>query len=252
MASKGKFTLKTPSQIAKMRETGKIVREILDRVSEAVKVGVSTWDLELVARSGLVKLKADAAFKGYRGFPTVLCTSVNEVVIHGIPHRDIYLKKGDIVSIDFGAVKNKWYADSARTVPVGEVSSKSLDLISATKGAMEKGVEQCLPGNRLGNIGWAIQNYAEVEHDFEVLVGFGGHGIGRALHEPPHIPNFGDAGTGIKLEEGMVLAIEPSLSRTTESVLIRNDGSVVTSDGSFAAHFEHTVAITKDGYEVLT
>lgn len=247
-----KVILKTPSQISKMRSAGGVVREILDIVSDTVGPGASTWDLEMAARRGLDKLKATSAFRGYNGFPSVLCVSVNDVVIHGIPHRDIYLKDGDIVSLDFGAIKHGWYADSARTVSVGRTPSKLTDLIRVTVNSMWKGIEQCLPGNKLGNIGWAIQNEAEVVNDYEVLVGYGGHGIGRSLHESPHVPNFGDAGDGIEIEEGMVLAVEPSLSKTTSNVIVRDDGSVVTDDGSPAAHFEHTVAVTKNGYEVLT
>jgi methionyl aminopeptidase len=244
--------LKTSAQIAKLREANLIVADVLDTVSDAVMIGVSTWDLELVARKRLKELNAESAFLGYRGYPAVLCTSINNVIVHGIPRKNIYLKDGDILSVDFGAFKDGWCGDSARTLFIGNVSKKARDLAEATKISLEKAIEQCVPGNRLGDIGWAVQAFVE-NCGYSVVEQFAGHGIGRHMHEPPQVLNYGPAGRGPRLSVGMVLAIEPMVNEGGPEVVIEDDGwTAVTKDGSLSAHFEHSVAITENGPMVLS
>jgi methionyl aminopeptidase len=244
--------LKTAAQIAKLREANLIVSDVLDVVQAAAGIGVTTWDLELVARKRLKELSAEPAFLGYRGYPAVLCTSVNSVIVHGIPRKDLALKDGDILSIDFGAFKDGWCGDSARTLPIGTISEKAAALVEATRMSLEKGIEQCVPGSRLGDIGWAVQNYVE-KRGYSVVEQFAGHGIGRHMHEPPQVLNYGPAGRGPRLSAGMVLAIEPMINAGGPDVVIEDDGwTAVTKDGSLSAHFEHSVAITENGPIVLS
>jgi methionyl aminopeptidase len=244
--------IKTPSQIEKLRVANKIVSYVLDRLAENSKVGVSTWDLELLARAIIKEEKADSAFLGYRGYPAVLCASVNSVVVHGIPRKEIVLKDGDILSLDFGVFKDGWCGDSARTLYIGNVSDRAKDLVEATRESLEKAIAQCVPGKRLGDIGWAVQSYVE-GRGFSVVRQFSGHGIGRHMHEPPQILNFGEAGRGHRLSAGMVIAIEPMVNEGKAEVLIEEDGwTAVTKDGSLSAHFEHSVAITENGPFVLS
>jgi methionyl aminopeptidase len=244
--------LKTAAQIAKMREANLIVSDVLDAIAAAAAVGVSTWDLELVARRRLKELKAEPAFLNYRGYPAVLCASVNSVVVHGIPHKDIVLKDGDILSVDFGAFKDGWCGDSARTLPIGTVSEKARTLMDATRTSLDMAIEQCVPGNRLGDIGHAVQAYVE-KRGFSVVDQFAGHGIGRHMHEPPQVVNYGPSGRGPRLSIGMVLAIEPMVNEGGPEVVIEDDGwTAVTKDGSLSAHFEHSVAITENGPMVLS
>jgi methionyl aminopeptidase len=244
--------LKTAAQIAKLREANLIVSEVLDAVQAAAGIGVTTWDLELVARKRLKELSAEPAFLGYRGYPAILCTSVNSVIVHGIPRKDLALKDGDILSIDFGAFKDGWCGDSARTLPIGKISEKAAALVEATRMSLEKAIEQCVPGSRLGDIGWAVQNYVE-KRGYSVVEQFAGHGIGRHMHEPPQVLNYGPAGRGPRLSAGMVLAIEPMVNEGGPDVIIEDDGwTAVTKDGSLSAHFEHSVAITENGPIVLS
>ena len=244
--------LKSAAEIAKLREANLVVADVLDRLEEAAKPGMSTWDLNEIAATRLRQLKAEPAFLGYHGYPAVLCTSVNEVVVHGIPRRDVVLKDGDLLSIDFGAFKQGWCGDSARTIPIGKVTAEAAALMTATREALERAIEMCIPGNRLGDIGWAVQSHAE-SHGYTVVRQFVGHGIGRAMHEEPHVPNYGDAGKGRRLSAGLVVAIEPMVNAGGPEVVVQDDGwTAVTKDGSLSAHFEHSVAITDDGPFVLS
>jgi methionyl aminopeptidase len=244
--------LKTAAQIAKLRDANLVVSDVLDAVTAASVVGASTWDLELVARRRLKALSAEPAFLGYRGYPAVLCTSVNNVIVHGIPRKDVVLKDGDILSVDFGAFKDGWCGDSARTLLIGDVPDKARALVDATRESLEKAIEQCVPGNRLGDIGWAVQSHVE-KRGYSVVEQFAGHGIGRHMHEPPQVLNYGPAGRGPRLSVGMVLAIEPMVNEGGPEVVIEDDGwTAITKDGSLSAHFEHSVAIAENGPMVLS
>ncbi|MBN2574670.1 MAG: type I methionyl aminopeptidase [Deltaproteobacteria bacterium] len=244
--------LKTAAQIAKLREANLVVADVLDAIAAAATVGTSTWDLEIVARRRLKELAAEPAFLGYRGYPAVLCASVNNVIVHGIPRRDVVLKDGDILSVDFGAFKNGWCGDSARTLLIGRVSEKAAALVEATRISLERAIEQCVPGNRLGDVGWAVQSYVE-KRGYSVVEQFSGHGIGRHMHEPPQVMNYGPPGRGPRLSVGMVLAIEPMVNEGGPEAVIEDDGwTAVTKDGSLSAHFEHSVAVTDNGPLVLS
>jgi methionyl aminopeptidase len=244
--------LKSAAEIAKLREANLIVNDVLDLLESAAKPGMSTWELNEIAANRLRQLKAESAFLGYHGYPAVLCTSVNEVVVHGIPRKDVVLKDGDLLSIDFGAFKDGWCGDSARTLPMGKVSPEALALVAATRDSLERAIEKCVPGNRLGDIGWAVQSLVE-PMGYSVVRQFVGHGIGRAMHEEPHVPNYGEAGKGKRLSPGLVVAIEPMVNAGTQDVVIKEDGwTAVTRDGSLSAHFEHSVAITDNGPLVLS
>ena len=244
--------LKSASEIAKLREANLVVNDVLDQLEAAAKPGVSTWDLNEIAAARLRQLKAESAFLGYHGYPAVLCTSVNDVVVHGIPRRDVVLKDGDLLSIDFGAFKQGWCGDSARTIPIGAVTPEAQALMKVTKEALDRAIAECVPGRRLGDVGWAVQSHAE-KHGYSVVRQFVGHGIGRAMHEEPHVPNYGDAGKGRRLSPGLVVAIEPMVNAGGPEVVVEDDGwTAVTKDGSLSAHFEHSVAITDDGPVVLS
>jgi methionyl aminopeptidase len=244
--------LKSPSEIAKLREANLIVADVLDTLEAAAKAGMSTWELNDIADKRLKQLKGESAFLGYHGYPAVLCTSINDVVVHGIPRRDVVLKPGDILSIDFGAFKDGWCGDSARTIPIGEVTPAAKALMQTTKESLDRAIAACVPGNRLGDIGWAVQSHAE-SHGYSVVRQFVGHGIGHKMHEEPHVPNYGDAGKGRRLSPGLVVAIEPMVNAGGPDVLVKDDGwTAVTKDGSLSAHFEHSVAITDDGPVVLS
>ena len=244
--------LKSAAEIAKLREANLVVADVLDALEAAAKPGMSTWELNEIADRRLKQLKGVSAFLGYYGYPAVLCTSVNEVVVHGIPRRDVVLKEGDLLSIDFGAFKDGWCGDSARTIPIGKVTAKAQALIDATRESLERGIAQCVPGNRLYDIGAAVQGYVE-PRGYSVVRQFVGHGIGRAMHEEPHVPNYGEAGKGRRLSAGLVIAIEPMVNAGRADVLIKDDGwTAVTKDGSLSAHFEHSVAITENGPFVLS
>jgi methionyl aminopeptidase len=244
--------LKNQSQIAKLREANLIVADVLDTLEGAAKPGMSTWELNEIAARRLKQLKAESAFLGYHDYPAVLCTSVNQVVVHGIPRKDVVLKEGDLLSIDFGAYKDGWCGDSARTLPMGRITIEAQALIDATRESLERAIAACLPGNRLGDIGHAIQSYVE-PLGYSVVRQFVGHGIGRRMHEEPHVPNFGVKGRGLRLSEGLVVAIEPMINAGGPEVFTEEDGwTAVTKDGSLSAHFEHSVAITENGPLVLS
>jgi methionyl aminopeptidase len=246
--------LKSVAEIAKLREANLVVADVLDALEQAARPGVSTWDLNEIAVQRLKQLKAESAFLGYGHpkYPAVLCTSINEVVVHGIPRHDVVLKDGDILSIDFGAFKDGWCGDSARTIPIGTVSPAAQALMRTTKEALERAIAACTPGKRLGDIGWAVQSHAE-RNGYSVVRQFVGHGIGQAMHEEPHVPNYGDAGKGRRLSAGLVIAIEPMVNAGSPEVVVKEDGwTAVTKDGSLSAHFEHSVAITDDGPFVLS
>ena len=245
--------IKTPLEIEKMRRSGQVVREVLEHVRQYVKPGASTQDLENAAAGKIRELGAKPAFKGYRGFPCVLCTSVNEEVVHGIPSASRVLRDGDIVSIDTGVILDGYYGDSAITVAVGEkVSPRTKRLLEVTQASLERGIEAIKPGATLGDVGAAVQEVVEAE-GFSVVREFVGHGIGTRLHEDPQVPNYGRRGQGQKLREGMVIAIEPMVNAGKPDVHVLSDGwTAVTQDGSLSAHFEHTVAVTAEGATILT
>jgi methionyl aminopeptidase len=244
---------KSPAEIEKMRRSGRIVREVLNAVSGVVAPGVSTMDLERVAEKKIQESGATSAFKGYYDYPCVLCTSINSEVVHGIPSEKRKLKVGDIVSIDCGVVLDGYYADAAVTVSVGsDVDPKVNKLLSVTRDALYRGIAKARVGNSIGDVGAAVQQHVE-SNGFSVVREFVGHGIGTRLHEEPQIPNYGDPGRGPKLREGMVLAIEPMVNAGKAGVRVLDDKwTAVTEDGSFSAHFEHCVAVTKNGPLILT
>ncbi|GMU03458.1 type I methionyl aminopeptidase [Corallococcus caeni] len=244
--------LKSPDEIALMREAGRIVCEILDELEKAVAPGVSTWELDALAEQLIAQKGARPAFKGYHGFPGVLCASVNQEVVHGIPSRKRRLVAGDLMKLDFGVVYRGFFGDSARTVPVGKVTAEAQALVDATRQSLEKAIQVMQPGNRIGDIGHAVQRHVEAR-GFSVVRDFTGHGIGRKLHEPPQVPNYGQAGAGMKLRPGMVLAVEPMVNQGTPDVeVLEDEWTAVTVDGKLSAHFEHTILISERGPEVLT
>lgn len=242
---------KSEREIAHMREAGKVVALALDAVGRAIEVGITTAELDEIARKVIFDCDAIPSFKGYNGFPANICTSVNSEVVHGIPSSRI-LKDGDIISVDCGAFLNGYHGDSARTYPVGNISEATNKLVTVTKESLFKGIEQAVVGNRLGAISSAVQVYAEA-NGFGVVRDYVGHGIGRNMHEEPTIPNYGKISQGPKLMAGMVLAIEPMINMGSYKVKTLQDGwTAVTVDGKYSAHFEHTVAITENGPEILT
>jgi methionyl aminopeptidase len=229
-----------------------VVSAILDACCAAAKPGVSTWELNEIAAREIERHKVRSAFLGYHGYPAVLCTSVNDVIVHGIPRKDVVLKDGDIIGIDFGCFKDGYCGDSARTIGVGKISEEAQTLIDTTKKSLELGIEKCVPGNRIQDIGEAVQEYCEAR-GFSIVRDFVGHGIGRAMHEDPPVPNFGTAGRGLRLKTGLVLAIEPMVNAGASDVEVLEDKwTAVTKDHRLSAHFEHSVAITDDGPFVLS
>lgn len=234
-----------------MRSACKIAYEVLLRMSELVQPGISTFDLEQIASEEAKKHKAKCAFKGYNNYPSSLCCSPNNQVVHGLPSKQALLS-GDILSLDFGVYIDEFYGDAAITVPVGKISQAAEMLIAVTEKSLHAGIEMALPGNRIGDISSAIQCYVE-KRGFSVVRDFVGHGIGRSLHEDPQVPNYGTAGKGLKLKSGMVLAIEPMINEKSHEVKVLDDKwTVITVDGGLSAHFEHTIAITDNGPEILT
>jgi methionyl aminopeptidase len=242
---------KSPAELEKMRAASALVAEVLGELAARVEPGISSLELDAVAERMVRAAGAEPAFKGYRGYPNTLCTSVNEQVIHGIPSKQP-LVEGDIISIDMGVKMNGFYGDSAVTVPVGRISDEAARLLRVTQESLEKGIEQVRLGGRVSDIGHAVQAHVEAA-GFSVVREFVGHGIGAALHEEPQIANYGDPGRGPRLAEGMTLAIEPMVNAGKPGVKMLADGwTAVTRDGSLSAHFEHTVAVTKNGPLVLT
>jgi methionyl aminopeptidase len=244
--------LKSSQEIEKMRRAGEVTRDVLELVRGLVKPGVTTFDLEKAAVARLAELGIKAAFKGYHGYPCALCTSVNSEVVHGIPSEKRVLKEGDIVSVDFGVVVDGYYGDSAITVPVGNIAPDTARLLEVTKKSLHAGIAMVRPGATLGDVGAAVQGVVEGE-GFSVVRDFVGHGIGVRMHEDPQVPNFGEAGRGMKLKTGMVIAIEPMVNAGGPDVMVLDDGwTAVAKDGSMSAHFEHTVAVTATGARILT
>ncbi|WP_017623260.1 type I methionyl aminopeptidase [Nocardiopsis chromatogenes] len=251
--------IKTPEQIRRMREAGKVVARALDAVRAAAAPGRSTLDLDAVAEEVIRGAGAVPSFKGYRpipsepGFPGSICASVNEEVVHGIPRASKVLADGDVVSVDCGAILDGWHGDSAVTIPVGTVSDDDVRMMEVCREAMWRGIAELRPGRRLGDIGHAIDSSIRSQGSFGNVQEYGGHGIGTEMHMEPHVLNHGKPGKGLRLEEGMCLAIEPMATRGTRHVAVLEDEwTVVTRDGGRAAHFEHTVAVTAEGPMVLT
>jgi methionyl aminopeptidase len=244
--------LKSSQEIEKMRRAGQVVREVLELVRGLVRPGATTLDMEKAAEERTVKLGARAAFKGYHGFPCVLCTSVNSEVVHGIPSAKRVLREGEIVSVDFGAFVDGYCGDAAITVPVGRIDSDTERLLKVTERSLYAAIDVVHPGATLGDVGSAVQRVVEAE-GFSVVRDFVGHGIGAHMHEDPQVPNFGTAGKGMKLRAGMVIAIEPMVNAGKPDVVVLGDGwTTITADESMSAHFEHSVAVTANGARILT
>lgn len=244
--------LKSPREIEILRECNQIVVEVLNALKALCVPGVTTLELDKTAEELTRKRKARAAFKGYHGFPATLCTSINEEVVHGIPSSRRVLKEGDIVSIDYGVCYRGYYGDAALTIPVGRISEELEFLLQTTRECLMRGVQKAVPGNHLSDISAAIQAHAEIR-GFSLVKEFSGHGVGKSLHEEPAVLNYVANGRGILLKPGLVLAIEPMVNQGTDKVAVLKDGwTVVTKDGKCSAHFEHSVAITEDGPEILS
>jgi methionyl aminopeptidase len=244
---------KSPAELEKMRQSGRVLRQVLDEVSTMVRPGITTMDLERVAEKRIKELGAKPAFKGYHDYPCVLCTSVNDEIIHGIPSEKRVLKAGDLVSIDCGVVLDGYYSDAAVTVPVGNTLQPELKkLLEVTEASLYRAIEQMRVGNTVGDVGAAVQELVEA-NGFSVVREFVGHGIGTHMHEEPQVPNYGSRGYGARLEEGMVLAIEPMVTAGRPDTRVLDDNwTAVTKDGSYSAHFEHCVAVTRNGPMILT
>jgi methionyl aminopeptidase len=242
---------RSPAEIERLRRSGKMARGLLEELRERAQPGVSTWELEKYIERRIAQLGARSAFKGYRGYPCCLCASVNSEVIHGIPSQR-RLKTGDILSLDLGVVLDGYYGDSAITVPVGEIPESAQRLLRVTQQALQLAIDQARLGNRLGDISATVQRHVE-ENGYSVVREFVGHGIGRQLHEEPQIPNFGQPGHGPVLKQGMVLAIEPMVNAGGAAVRVLADNwTAVTADGALSAHFEHMVAVSRNGPDILT
>lgn len=248
-------TIKRPAEIAQMRRAGTILADILDVLQDELRPGVSSAELDAIAERMILDAGATPSFKGYPGatpFPASICISLNDEVVHGIPTPRRRLADGDVIGIDIGCIVEGWHADCARTWPVGRLSREARELIEVTRRAMEAGIAAARPGNRLGDIGHAIESLAH-QHGYGVVRPFVGHGIGTAMHEEPQVPNYGRPGTGLRIEAGMCFAIEPMFNLGGGDVYVANDGwTVRTADGSLSAHFENTIAVTDSGADVLT
>ena len=243
---------KKPEQIALMRRAGRVVAEMHEVCTRAAKPGATTLDVDRVAREVLERRGARSNFLGYHGFPAVVCTSPNDVIVHGIPSDEVVLREGDILSIDCGAIIEGWHGDAAITVAVGEIDDESQRLIDVTRASLDAAIAHVTEGSRLGDIGAAVEGIAEAA-GFTVVREYVGHGIGTAMHEDPQVPNYGPAGRGLTLKTGHVLAIEPMVNAGSAGTEVLDDGwTVVTRDGARSAHFEHTIAVTDNGPEVLT
>ncbi len=244
--------LKSLQEIEQIRKACLVVADVLERMRDQVHPGVSTEALDEFAERFILAAGAKPAFKGYRGYPKTLCTSVNSEVIHGIPSKNVVLKQGDIVSIDVGAIVEGFYGDAAITLPVGKVSPEAERLIRVTEESLYRGIERAASGNRLYDISYAVQSHVE-SHGYSVVRDFVGHGIGRNMHEDPQIPNFGSRGQGPRIKAGMVFAIEPMVNMGGSATIVKEDGwTAVTVDGSLSAHFEHTVAVMLEGPRILS
>ncbi|WP_413853759.1 type I methionyl aminopeptidase [Candidatus Ruminimicrobium bovinum] len=244
--------LKSPSEIEKMRIAGKAAAEILEGLRAFIKPGISTKDIDVEVYKKTRSFNMKPAFLGYGGFPASACVSVNDELVHGIPNDSRVLSSGDIVTVDIGTIYEGYYSDTAYTFPVGKINNSAKKLLQVTEDSLYVAIEQVKPGNRLGDVSYAVQNYAE-GFGFSIVREYCGHGVGRNLHEEPNVPNFGKPGTGVRLVEGMTFAIEPMVNFGKRHVdVLSNQWTVVTRDGSLCAHFEHTVVVTKDGCEILT
>jgi len=244
--------LKTPREIERMKPASRIVAEILLELREVVRDGITTAEIDRLAEEKTLKRNAKPAFKGYRGFPASICISINHEVVHGIPSPKRIVKSGDVVGLDFGVIFDGFFGDSAVTVPVGEIAPEVQNLLRITEQALYKAIEAAVPGNFLSDVSAAIQTLAD-EHHFGIVREFCGHGIGRALHEDPPVLNYVQSGKGPKVKPGLVIAIEPMINLGSEKVKVLEDGwTVVTLDGRPSAHFEHTIAVTPEGPEILT
>lgn len=245
-------TIKTARELSKMKDACRISAQALRVAGEAVKPGVTTYEIDTLVRKFIEKQGATPSFLGYGGFPASACISVNNVVIHGIPSKNIVLKDGDIVSVDVGAYYEGFHGDNAYTFPCGKVSASAQALLDATRESLNMGIAQALAGNRIGDIGSAVQRYVEAR-SYSVVREFVGHGVGAKLHEDPSVPNYGTPGRGVRLLPGMTIAIEPMVNEGTFEVKVLDDKwTTVTKDGKLSAHFEHTVAITPDGPKIMT
>ncbi|MCL5026610.1 MAG: type I methionyl aminopeptidase [Chloroflexi bacterium] len=244
--------IKSKSELARMREAGRVTATVLELLRQRIEPGISTAELDDLAYQQAIAQGAYPSFKGYHGYPASVCTSINNEVVHGIPSKSRLLKAGDIVSLDFGVVCDGFQGDAAITVPVGEVSEEVRRLLEVTEQSLAEGVRRALAGKHLSDVSWAIQSYVE-RHGFSVVTQYVGHGIGRSMHEDPQIPNFGPPGHGPILRPGMTLALEPMVNAGGSRTRVLSDNwTVVTEDGSLSAHFEHTVAVCEDGPEILT
>jgi len=244
------ITVKTPEQIEKMREAGKIVAEVLELIGQNIKPGISTLELDKIAHNHIIKRGAKPSFLHYHGFPASICASIDDVVVHGIPKKNLILQEGQIIGIDVGAVKDGYHGDAARTFLVGNVSEDKQKLVQVTKECFYEAIKGLKDGSRLGDIGARVQRHAE-KHGYSVVRIMVGHGIGRNLHEDPDVPNYGTEGTGIKLKAGMTIAIEPMINMGTYELKL-NGWDARTVDGLPSAHYENTVLICSDGVEILT
>jgi methionyl aminopeptidase len=243
--------VRNPTELATMRRAGRVVAEMHARIREAIRPGVTTLELDRIGRDVLERNGARSNFLGYHGYPAVICASPNDMVVHGIPN-DRRLEEGDIVSIDCGAIIEGYHGDAAFTAPVGLVDAEAQRLIDTADASLAAAIEQMVAGNRLSDIGHAVQTVAEAA-GFNVVREYVGHGIGTAMHEAPDVPNYGPPGKGLKLQPGMVFAVEPMLNVGTIDTVVLDDGwSVLTADGSLSAHVEHTIAITEDGPKIFT
>ncbi|MGH7277697.1 MAG: type I methionyl aminopeptidase [Candidatus Rokuibacteriota bacterium] len=243
---------KSDREIALMRRSGQILAGVVDMLRDVVRAGLSTLEIDEEVETFIVERGATPAFKGYRGFPATVCVSINEEIVHGIPSAHRRVKEGDIVGFDLGCIVEGYYADCAVTLAIGDIPANVQKLLDVTRESLDLAIEQCWPGRRLSDVSHAVQSHVE-RNGFGVVRAFVGHGIGRALHEDPQVPNFGEPGRGPVLKTGMVLAIEPMVTMGNWEVKILDDGwTAVTKDSSLAAHFEHTIAVTSAGPEVLT
>jgi len=246
------IVLKSTREIGLMRRAGHILADVMDRLRATVRPGISTLEIDREVETFLAQQGAKPAFKGYRGFPATVCVSIDEEVVHGIPSDARRIEEGDIVGLDLGCIVEGYYADCAFTLAVGEIPANVQKLLDVTRESLDLAIKECWPGRRLSDVSHAVQSHVEA-HGLSVVRAFVGHGIGRALHEEPQVPNFGDPGRGPQLCPGMVLALEPMVTMGSWEVKILDDGwTAVTKDGSLAAHFEHTVAVTEEEPEVLT
>lgn len=246
------ITIKSQREIELMRESGKLTRDVLDYLKTQIKVGMTTYEIDKLAYDFITKAGAYPSFLGYAGYPASTCISIDEMVVHGIPSKDIVIKEGQIVSVDVGVVLNGWQGDAARTFMIGDVGEQKKRLVEVTEQCFFKAIENLNDGTPIGNIGNAVQSYAE-SNGYSVVRALTGHGIGKEMHEDPSVPNYGRKGTGVRLKKGMVIAIEPMINQGGYQVEFLSDGwGVVTKDRKPSAHYENTIAITENGVKILT